>query len=143
MKIIFVSSRTRGTEQQIRTGEQENRENRISNSVQISVPCKLVMGLLSQGAILQMQIGPVPLRPDLVRPAPRPESTNTRPDAANTRPNTANENTRPEATQLNPRPNPGRSETDLTRPERPVSRHPPARPISPLLTGHPCQTMLK
>ena len=89
------------------------------------------MGLLAQGAILQMQIGPVPLRAVLVRPAPRPESTNTRPDAANPRPNTANENTRPETAQLNPRLNPRRSEADLTRPERPVSRHPPARPISP------------
>ena len=131
MKIIFVSSRTRRTEQQIRTGEQENRENKISNSVQISVPCELVMGLLSQGAILQMQIGPVPLGPDLVRPATRPESTNTRSDAANARPNAANENTRPEAAQVTPRPNPGRSETDPTRPVRPVSRHPPARPVSP------------
>ena len=131
MKIIFVSSRTRRTEQQIRTGEQENRENRISNSVQISVPCEMVMGLLSQGAILQMLFGPVPLRPDLVRPAPRPESTNTRPDAANTRPNAANKNTRPEAAQLTPRPNPRRSDTDLTRPERPVKRQPPARHVSP------------
>ena len=93
--------------------------------------CELVMGLLSQGAILQMHIGPVPLRPDLVRPVPRPESTSTKLDAANTRPNAANENTRPGMAQLNPRPNPGRSETDLTRPERPVSRHPPARPVSP------------
>ena len=41
------------------------------------------------------------------------------------------ENTRPGTAQLNPRPNPGRSETDLTRSERPVSRHPPARPVSP------------
>ena len=78
-----------------------------------------------------MQIGPVPLRTDLAMPAPRPESTNTRPEAANTRPNAANENTRPEAAQLTPRPNPGRSETDLASPERPVNRHPPARPISP------------
>ena len=78
-----------------------------------------------------MQIGPVPLRPDLARSAPRSESTNARPDAANTRPNAANENTRPEAAQLTLRPNPGRSEADLTRPERPVSRHPPAMPISP------------
>ena len=124
MKMIFVSSKTRRP-------EQDNRENRISNSVQISIPCELVMGLLSQGGILQMQIGPVPLRPDLVRPAPRPESTNTRPDAANTRPNTANKNTRPETAQLNPSPNPRRSETDLTRPERPVSRCPPTRPVSP------------
>ena len=131
MNIIFVSSRNRGTEQD---REQENR------TVQISVHCELFMGLLAQGAVLQMQIGPVPLRPDLARCAPRPDSTNTRPDAANTnarpddantRPNDANKNTRPETAQLNPRPNCGRSEPDLTRPERPVSRHPPARPISP------------
>ena len=84
-----------------------------------------------------MQIGPVPLRPALVRLAlrpeftnTRPESTDTRPDAANTRPNVATENTRPETAQLNPRTNPGRSETDLTRSERPVSRHPSARPVS-------------
>ena len=52
-----------------------------------------------------MQIGPVPMRLDLVRPAPRPESTNTRPDAANTRPNAANKITKPETAQLTPRPN--------------------------------------
>ena len=125
MKMIFVFSRTRRP-------EQDNRENRISNSIEISVSYELVMGLLSQGTILQMQIGPVPLRPDLVRPAPRPESTNTRPDASNTRANVTTKNTRPETAQLNPRPNPaGRSETGLTRPERPVSRCPPARPVSP------------
>ena len=84
------------TEEQNKIEKQENR------TVQISVPCELVIGLLAQGVILQMQIGPVPLRPDLARPAPRPESTNTRPDAANTRPNAANENTRPEAAQLTP-----------------------------------------
>ena len=119
MTLVFVSSRNRGTEQE---REQENRP----RTVQISVPSELVMDLLAQGAILQVQIGPVPLRPDLARPAPRPErpeSTNTRPDASNTRPNVAAED---------PRSNPsGRSETGLTRPERPLSRHPPARPMSP------------
>ena len=63
MKLIFVSSR-------------RNRE--------ISVPSELVMDLQATGAILQVQIGPVPLRPDLARPAPRPErseSTNPRPEA--------------------------------------------------------------
>ena len=82
------------------------------------------MDLLAQGAILQVQIGPVPLRPDLARPGPRPErpeSTNTRPEASNTRPNVAAENTR---TNL-------RYETGLTRPERPLSRCPPTRPVSP------------
>ena len=42
MKVIFVSSRGRGAEQN-RTGEWESR------TVQISVPCELVMGLLAQG----------------------------------------------------------------------------------------------
>ena len=73
----------------------------------------------------------MPLRPDLVRPAPRPDSTNTRPDAANTRQNAANKNYRLGTGQLNPRLDPGRSEIDLTRSEKPVSRHPPARPVSP------------
>ena len=119
MNIIFVSSKNRGTGQK---REQKNRP----RTVQISVPSKLVMDLLSQGAILQVQIGPVPLRPDLARPASRPErpeSTNTRPETSNTRPNVAAENTR-----QNPS---GRSETGLTRPERPLSRHPPARSVSP------------
>ena len=77
MNIIFVfSRRNRGTGQE----------------TQISVPSKLVMDLLAQGAILQVQIGPVPLRPDLARPASRPErpeSTNPRPEASNTRPTIA------------------------------------------------------
>ena len=58
----------------------------------------------------------MPLRPDLARPVPRPHATN--------------DSTRPE-TQSNPRPNPRRPETGLTRPVRTVSRHPPARPVSP------------
>ena len=75
-----------------------------------------------------MQIGPVPLRPDLARPAPRPErpeSTNPRPEAetANIRTNVADESSRP-----NPS---GRSETDVTRTERPISRCQPIRPVSP------------
>ena len=75
MNIIFVSSRNRGTGQE---REQENRP----RTVQISVPSELVMDLLAQGAILQVQIVPVPLRADLARPAPRPES----PDSTNPRP---------------------------------------------------------
>ena len=102
MNVIFVSPRNRGTEQE---REQENRP----MTILISVPSELVMDLLAQGAILQVQIGPVPLRPDLARPVPRQHATN--------------DSTRPE-TQSNPRPNPG-------RPERPVSRCPPARPVSP------------
>ena len=122
MKLIFVSSiRNRVTEQE---RKQENRP----RTVHISVPSKLFVDLLAQGAILQVQIGPVLLRPDLARPASRPErpeSTNTRPEASNTRPDVAAEI---------PRPNPsGRFETGLTRPERPLSRCPPARPISPYI----------
>ena len=56
----------------------------------------------------------------MARPIPRPENS--------TRPHTSDDNARPET---NPRPNPGRPETGLTRPERPRSRHPPARPVSP------------
>ena len=123
MNVIFVSSRGRGTEQN-RTG---------GDTVHISVPCELVIGLLAQGAILQMQIGPAPLMPDLARPAPRPDCANTRPDTANTntRSDTANTNTRQDAANANPRTDSGRSQATLNRPERPSSRCPPARPISP------------
>ena len=38
------------------------------------MPSDLVLRILPQGAILQMQIGPVPLRPDLARPTSRPDS---------------------------------------------------------------------
>ena len=96
--------------------------------------CKLVMDLLSQGAILQLQMGPVPLRPDLARPGPRP----VRPDPTNARPEAEVSNTRPNVTDDNPRPNPaGRSEIDPPSPERPPSRCPdvtavrPVRPVSP------------
>ena len=77
--MIFVSSRTRRSEQNNRESIQTNR---TSNSIQISVPCELVMDLLSQGAILQLQTGTVPLMPDLARPGSRPE----RPDPTNARP---------------------------------------------------------
>ena len=102
MNVIFVSSRGRG-----RSGQQNRPE---GDTVNVSVPCDLVMGLLSQGAILQMQIGPVPLRPDLARPAPRPDSART-----------------------NPIPDSGRSQTRITRPTRPASRcsNQDVRPISP------------
>ena len=134
MNVLFVSSRNRGTEQD---REQENR------TAQISVPCELVMGLLAQGAILQMQISPVPLRPDLARPALRPDSANTRPDAANSRSNAANANTRPDAANTNPRPNSGRSEADLTRPERlQADFHLPGL-FHLILTGPPYQTKLR
>ena len=123
MKLLFVSSRrNRGT------GE-EREENR-PRTVQISVPSELVMDLLTKGAILQVQIGPVPLRPDLSRPAPRPE----RPESTNPRPEAETSNIRPNVADESSQPNPGgsgRSETDVTRPKRPLSRCPPIRPVSP------------
>ena len=125
--MIFVSSRTRRSEQDNRENIQSNR---TSNSIQISVPCELVMDLLSQGAILQLQMGPVPLRPDFARPGPRPE----RPDPTNARPEAEASNIRPNnvADDSSSRPNPsGRSENDVPRPERPKSRCQPIRPASP------------
>ena len=119
MKLHFVSSRE---------GQDEENQNR-PRTIQISVPCELVMDLLSQGAILQLQIGPVPLRPNLTRPE-RPESTNPRPEAetVNIRPNT----------DEHPRPNvAGGSGIDPPRPERLPSRCPAVRtvkavrPVSP------------
>ena len=104
------------------TGEKEKKER--------SVPSKLVMDLLAKGAMLQVQIGLVPLRPDLARPAPRPE----RPESTNPRPEAETSNIRPNVADESSRPNPsgsGRSETDVTRPERPRSRCPPIRPVSP------------
>ena len=122
MKLLFVSSRrNRGT-------GQEREENR-PRTVQISVPSELVMDLLAKGAVLQVQIGPVPLRPDLARPAPRPE----RPESTNPRPEAETSNIRPNVADESSRPNPcgsGRSETDVTRPERPLSRCPSTRPVS-------------
>ena len=106
-------------------GQERKQENR-PRTVQISIPSKLVMDLLAQGAILQVQIGPVPLRLNLARPAPRPErpeSTNPRLETSNIRPNVAE----------NSRPNPsgsGRSETDITMPEKSLSRCPPTGPVS-------------
>ena len=91
MNVIFISSRG-GQGQQNRPG---------GDTVNISVPCDLVMGLLSWGVILQMQISPVPPRPDLARPSPRPDSART-----------------------NPRPDSGKSQTKITRPARSASRHP-------------------
>ena len=61
LKLPFVSSR------EGQDGENQENQNR-SRSIQISVPCELVMDLLSQGAILQLQMGPLPLRPSLTRP---------------------------------------------------------------------------
>ena len=108
MKLSFISSRRRQG--------QEEREEIIPRTVRISLPSELVMSILTRGAILQVQIGPVPIRP-VLRPASSPE----RPESA----------LRPNAPGEDPRPNPaGRTNIDPPRPERPVSRHPPARPVS-------------
>ena len=122
MKLPFVSSR------EGQDGENQNRP----RTIQISVLCELVMDLLSQGAILQLQMGPVPLRPNLTRPE-RPELTNPRPEAETV-------NIRSNADE-HPRPNPaGGSGIDPPRPERPPSSYPavravrtvkPIRPVSP------------
>ena len=114
MKLPFVSSR------EGQDGENQN-QNR-SRSIQISVPCKLVLDLLSQGAIHQLQMGPLPLRSSLTRPE-GPGANNPRPDpreTVNIRPNT----------DEHCRPNPsGGSDIDPPRPERPPSRHPAARTV--------------
>ena len=112
MKLPFVSSR------EGQDGEnQENQNQNRSRTIQISVPCKLVMDLLSQGAILELQMGPVPLRPNLTRPE-GPGANNqwpeSRPESVHSRPNVPEDD---------PRPNPtGRTAIDPPRPERPVSR---------------------
>ena len=116
MKFPFISSR--------RNRERQDRENR-PRTVQISVPSELVMDLLTKGAILQVKIGLVPLRPNLTRPE-RPESTNPRPEAETV-------NIRPNADE-HPRPNPaGRSDIDPPRPERPQSKCQTNRPVSPFI----------
>ena len=109
MKLSFISSRRRQG--------QEDREEVMPGTIQVSVPSELVMSLLARGAILQVQIGPVHIRP-VLRPASSPE----RPEPAPMRPNAPGDD---------PRPNPtGRTATNPPRPERPVSRQPPARPVS-------------
>ena len=116
MKLPFVSSRE-GPD-----GETQN-QNR-SRTIQISVPCKLVMDLLPQGAIPQLQMGPLPLRPNLTRPegprpnlsrpASSPERPESRPEPVNTRPNVPGDDPRPNSTW--------RTAINPPRPERPVSR---------------------
>ena len=116
MKLPFVSSR----EGQDGEGQNQSR----SRSIQISLPCKLVMDLLSQGAILQLQMGPLPLRPNLARPeGPRPNLS--RPASSPERPESRPEpiHMRPNVPRDDPRPNPtGRTTIKPPRPERPVSR---------------------
>ena len=97
MKLSFISSRRRQG--------QEDREETMPGTVQISVSSELVMSILTRGAILQVQIGPVPIRPVL-----RPASSAERPEPAPLRPNSS-----------------GGSDADPPRPERPPSRHPAAR----------------
>ena len=110
MNVIFVSSRGRGWQGQ-------GQQNIIGDTVNITVPSDLVLSLLPQGAILQMQIGPVPLRPDLARPTFRPDSgRSSRPDSGR---------------QSRPT-----SKPDSGRPTRPASRQPnlsSERPISPFM----------
>ena len=80
------------------------------------------MDFLSQRAILQLQMGHLPLRPHLTRPE-RPGANNPRPDpreTVNIRPNT-DEHCRPTPS--------GGSDIDPPRPERPPSRHPAARTV--------------
>ena len=60
MKFPFISCR--------RNRERHGREENRPRTVQISLPSELVMDLFTKGAILQVQIGPVPLRPNLTRP---------------------------------------------------------------------------
>ena len=117
MNVIFISSRGRGT-----LGQGVNRQqNRTGDTVNITVPCDLILGLLSQWAILQMQIGPMPLRPELAKPTSRADSgRSSRPDSARSLRTTS-------------RPDSGRSPR-TTRPARPTGRHPnmdKERPISP------------
>ena len=97
MNEVFVSTRGRGRQRQ-------GQQNRIEDTVNVTVPSDLVLRLHPQGAILQVQIGPVPLRQDYARPASRPSS---RPDSGRS--------SRPSS-----RPDSGR----LPRPARPVSRWP-------------------
>ena len=107
MIVILVSSRGRE-----RQGNAQ--QNKIGDTINITVPSDLVLGLLSQGAILQMQIGPMPLRPDSGR--------SSRPDSAR-------------SSRTTSRPDSGRSPR-MTRPARPTSRCPNMdneRPISPFI----------
>ena len=87
MKLPFVSSR--------RNRERQDREENRHRTTQISVPSELVLDLLDRGAILQIQMGPVLLRPDLARPGPRPERPESRPETPHARPNVTDENPRP------------------------------------------------
>ena len=67
MNVIFVSSRVRG--------RQEHQVHRAGDTVNITVPNGLVLRLLPEGAILQIQNGPVPYtRPDSAWPLSRPNS---------------------------------------------------------------------
>ena len=108
MNVILISFRDRG-----RLGQGVNRkQDSFGDTVNITVPCDLVMGVLSQGAILQMQIGPVPLRPKLARPTSRSDGSgrSSRPDSVRS----ARTNSRPDSGRF-PR---------KTRPARPPSRCP-------------------
>ena len=67
INVIFVSSRGRG--------RQEQQVHRVGDTVNITVPSDLVLRLLPEGAILQVQIGPVPyVRQHSARSPSRPKS---------------------------------------------------------------------
>ena len=67
INVIFVSSRARGRHKQ--------QVNRVGDTVNITVPSDLVLRLLPEGAILQVQIGPVPcIKQNSARPTSRPNS---------------------------------------------------------------------
>ena len=67
MNVIFVSSRTRG--------RQEHQVNRAGDIISITVPSDLILRLPPDGAILQVQIGPVSyIRQDSTQPLSRPNS---------------------------------------------------------------------
>ena len=114
MNVIFVSSRGRG-----RQGYEQ--KNRTGDTVNITVPSDLLLRLIPHRAILQMQIGPVPLKPDLARPVSRPDyGRSSRSDSTrSSRPASRQDSGR------SPRP---------ARPARPASRCPNqdnVRPVSP------------
>ena len=89
MNVIFVSSRGRGRQGQY--------ANRIGDTVHITVPNDLILRLLPEGAILQLQIGPVPyIRQDSARPTSRADS------GRSSRPASRPDSGRPTSRQPNP-----------------------------------------
>ena len=86
-------------------------------------------GPTSQGSLTTGADWPCAFNDRSSKASPRPE----RPESTNPRPEAETSNIRPNADESS-RPNPsgsGRSETDITRPERPLSRCQPIRWVSP------------